>query len=232
VQALAAVKAKRYGLVLMDVAMPEMDGLEATQAIRALDGERNHVPIVAMTAGAFDQDRERCFRAGMDDFVGKPVVRADLLEAVERWLDAGAAAAPEPTGSPPAAPQWGLLDDQVLCTLREDLPPDLYPGVLTTFVEDARRRLVAMEAAVGAGDLVAVSREAHAIKGAAATFGALSLQAAAAELESAGKGDRLEAIRAGLPSFIQVARDTITLIEQRSASEADSGEPQTPDPHR
>jgi len=89
-QALSAVKQNQYGLVLMDVAMPEMDGLEATRTIRRLKGERGRVPIVAMTAGAFDEDRQRCLEAGMNDFVSKPVVRADLLKAVERWLEASA----------------------------------------------------------------------------------------------------------------------------------------------
>jgi PAS domain S-box-containing protein len=85
-QAVSAVAEKSYGLVLMDVAMPEMDGLEATRAIRTLPGEAAHVPIVAMTAGAFSEDRQRCLDAGMDDHLSKPIVRAELMRAVERWL--------------------------------------------------------------------------------------------------------------------------------------------------
>jgi PAS domain S-box-containing protein len=95
--AVSAVKRHGYGLVLMDIAMPEMDGLEATRTIRRLAGKSGCVPIVAMTAGAFDEDRERCLDAGMNDFVSKPVVRADLLKAVERWL--GASAGSEGRGS-------------------------------------------------------------------------------------------------------------------------------------
>jgi two-component system sensor histidine kinase/response regulator len=85
-QALAAVTERRYGLVLMDIAMAEMDGFEATRAIRALGGEPSRVPIVAMTAGAFDEDKQRCLDAGMNDYLSKPVVRAELLNAVDRWL--------------------------------------------------------------------------------------------------------------------------------------------------
>jgi PAS domain S-box-containing protein len=90
-EAVSAVKQKGYGLVLMDVAMPEMDGLEATRAIRALAGAPGRVPIVAMTAGAFGEDRQQCLEAGMDDHLSKPVVRAELMRAVERWLKRGEA---------------------------------------------------------------------------------------------------------------------------------------------
>jgi CheY-like chemotaxis protein len=86
VQAVSAVTRRPYGLVLMDIAMPEMDGLEATQTIRALGGKPSDVPIVAMTAGAFDEDKQRCLDAGMDDYLSKPIVRAELLSAVDRWL--------------------------------------------------------------------------------------------------------------------------------------------------
>jgi CheY-like chemotaxis protein len=85
-QAVSAVKEKGYGLVLMDVAMPEMDGLEATRAIRALAGAPGRVPIVAMTAGAFGEDRQQCLEAGMDDHLSKPIVRAELMQALDRWL--------------------------------------------------------------------------------------------------------------------------------------------------
>jgi HPt (histidine-containing phosphotransfer) domain-containing protein len=185
-----------------------------------------------MTAGAFDEDRERCFSVGMDDFIGKPVVREDLLKAVERWLHADAARDAQPVARLTAAPEPRLLDGDVLCALREDLPPDLLPGVLKTFVEDARRRLLTIEAAVLGGDLAATAREAHALKGAAGTFASPALQAAAAELEDAGKKGEAHAVRVRLPSFMRVARDTIALMEQRLASDSDSGESETPGPHR
>ena len=86
--AVAAVKKRRYGLVLMDIAMPEMDGFEAARTIRALEGETGTVPIVAMTAGAFNEDKQRCLDAVMDDYLSKPVVRAELFRAVDQWLKA------------------------------------------------------------------------------------------------------------------------------------------------
>ncbi|MFD1623349.1 response regulator [Azospirillum griseum] len=72
--------------VLMDVAMPDVDGIAATETIRSLSGERGRIPIIAVTANAHPDDRSRCLAAGMNDYVTKPVRRADLLAALERWL--------------------------------------------------------------------------------------------------------------------------------------------------
>ena len=84
-EAVTAVQAKAYDLVLMDVQMPVMDGYTATATIRALGGVFAELPIVAMTAGAMKGDREKCLEAGMDDYVSKPCRPAELLAAVERW---------------------------------------------------------------------------------------------------------------------------------------------------
>jgi CheY-like chemotaxis protein len=88
VEAIEALKALPYDLVLMDVQMPEMDGLEATRVIRDLHSEvRNHqIPIIAMTAAAMTGDRERCLEAGMNDYITKPVSPQALIEALNRWL--------------------------------------------------------------------------------------------------------------------------------------------------
>ena len=85
-EALQAVESLPYDLVLMDVQMPEMDGLEATRQIRALAGPVNEVPIVAMTANAMIGDREKCLQAGMNDYISKPIDKAKLIERVCYWL--------------------------------------------------------------------------------------------------------------------------------------------------
>ncbi len=85
--ALAAVESQCYDLVLMDIQMPEMDGLEATRAIRAREGQRGgHLPIVAMTAHAMKGDRERCLEAGMDSYVAKPIRAKELFDTIARVL--------------------------------------------------------------------------------------------------------------------------------------------------
>ena len=84
-EAVRAIRSHRYDLVLMDCQMPEMDGYEAAAAIRAEEGTGRRTPIVALTAGAMEQDEERCLAAGMDGYLAKPVRRADMLAAVDRW---------------------------------------------------------------------------------------------------------------------------------------------------
>ena len=86
-EAVAAFARNRYDLILMDVQMPEMNGLEATRHIRAIEAERGgRVPIIALTAGALKQDREECFSAGMDAYLPKPFRAADLREAIKNLV--------------------------------------------------------------------------------------------------------------------------------------------------
>ena len=88
-EALRAVQACDYDVVLMDCQMPGMDGYQATVAIRTWEGEGRHIPIVALTAGAMDEDRARAAAAGMDDYLAKPVKKAEVLAAVGRWHAGG-----------------------------------------------------------------------------------------------------------------------------------------------
>ena len=83
--AVKAVQKEQYDLIFMDMRMPNMDGLEATRKIRALGGKHKDMPIVALTANAFDDDRNACFDSGMNDFMTKPVSAEELKEMVENW---------------------------------------------------------------------------------------------------------------------------------------------------
>ena len=98
-----ALEQKSYDVVLMDVQMPELDGIETTREIRKREaGTEKHIPIIAMTANAMKGDRERCLEAGMDDYISKPVRSQALRAALARCLDRGDAAGPAEENDTPA----------------------------------------------------------------------------------------------------------------------------------
>jgi CheY-like chemotaxis protein len=183
-QALAALEAQPFDAVLMDVEMPEMDGYEATAAIR--DGERTtrrHIPILAMTAHAMKGAREACLAAGMDSYVSKPLQPRALFEAVEGLVFAGA---PDPIAQPSADPPEAVLDRaELLGHVGGD--EELLREMVALFLDDSPRMFEAVRAAIELADAPQLRLAAHALKGALATLGAHRAHDAAEELEQLGR---------------------------------------------
>ena len=189
-KALDALERDAFDLILMDVQMPEMDGLTATGAIRANERKAGgHIPIVAMTANALAGDRERCLAAGMDDYVAKPVQPAALFDAIERWA-AGTAVPATPTGVARAAASGGL-DVQALVDHFEG-DAEFARTIVTAFLEESPQLMQAIGDALAARDSDGLRRSAHRLKG---SIGLMSNDgyALAAELESIGRDGKLEA---------------------------------------
>jgi PAS domain S-box-containing protein len=214
-EAIAALESVAYDLVLMDVQMPQMDGLEATSHIRdPRSAVKNHdIPIIAMTAHAMQGDRQRCLDAGMNDYVTKPVSPQALAETLERWLPAEdtagpteasvqpaaaghAAGAPSATEQPetPAFSRSGLL-----ARLMDD--EDLARTVAAGFLDDIPRQIEGLSKYLDADDAEGAARQLHTIKGASATVGGELLQAAASEMEKAAKAGDLAEVKARLPEL-------------------------------
>ncbi|MCB4821358.1 hybrid sensor histidine kinase/response regulator [Roseicella aerolata] len=188
-EAVRAAARGRYGLVLMDVQMPVLDGLEATRSIRALPGAAGRVPIMAMTAHAMQGDRDRCIAAGMDDYVSKPIDPEVFLATVERLLagpgggDSGATPAEGPDG--PGAAEPPLVEERRLDALRATLLPQDFPDLLSSWLSGTEKALGQAIGLVEARDWARLGRLAHGLVGSAGVFGALRLEQAARRAEEA-----------------------------------------------
>ncbi|MFQ3623333.1 MAG: ATP-binding protein [Acetobacteraceae bacterium] len=181
-----------YDLVLMDVQMPELDGRAATRRIRALDGPRGRVPILAMTGATSEADRAACLAAGMSGFIAKPVDRATLLDEVASAL-AGRRTAPPPRPEPDETRlEEVLIDRATVEDLRAAVEPGRLPHLLDLFAEETEARTARLAEAREAGDLEALAQVAHALKSSAGAFGAAALSRAAAALEEAAAAGRDE----------------------------------------
>ena len=198
-EALAALACEQFDLVLMDVQMPEMDGLEAVAEIRRGEQETGaHVPIVAMTAHAMKGDRERCLAAGMDDYLTKPV-EPKLLDAVlTRW--AHTARGDELVSKKESAPAGMSADDEVFdlagmrARVEDDM--DLLAEMVELFLESSPALVADVEAAVAAGDAARLTVAAHKLRGVLRNMSATASADAALDLESMGRqADLSEATR-------------------------------------
>jgi PAS domain S-box-containing protein len=189
-EALVALGRQTFDVVLMDIQMPHMDGLETTQAIRAREqGTLRRVPIVAMTAHAMQGDRERCLAAGMDGYVAKPLRPKELFEVIAR-LTAPAASPPET----PAAPEEGqdILDRTTLWE-RVAGDVDLLREIIELFLADCPERLLELHEALTHQDFPALARAAHRLKGALGNISANQALAAVRRVETAARAGDVQA---------------------------------------
>ncbi|MFM8358697.1 MAG: response regulator, partial [Verrucomicrobiota bacterium] len=187
-EALEACRQQTFDAVLMDLHMPEMDGLDACRAIRALPGPAGGVPIVALTADGFPETRERARAAGMNDFLTKPVSGRELAATLGRFPRAGGPpsnAAPAPPARPPAADggEGPLLNEATLAEVRAVLSAEAFRQALLQVCDPQAGSGPILRQAMARGDLPVVRREAHALKGAALTLGLSGLGRAAAALQ-------------------------------------------------
>ncbi len=200
VEAVQAVTRQRYDVVLMDVQMPEMDGLEATRVIRRTLPAERQPRIVAMTAGAFREERERCLDSGMDDYLAKPIQPQDLLAALER--NAAALVAGRAT---PSATAWETRVAEALRVLAEiagDDGGEFVSGTVDLFLQETETGLAELEALVRAGDAPKVALLSHGLKGSSRSLGAEGFGEAMRLLEEDARGG----LSPRAPGFLPGAR--------------------------
>jgi two-component system sensor histidine kinase/response regulator len=186
--ALTALGKERFDLILMDVQMPVMTGLEAVAAIREQEHTSGaHIPIIAMTAHAMDGDRQRCLDAGMDRYLAKPIRARELLQSIENLMSVLAETAPS---VPDLASNRALLDRSAMldCVGGNQ---ELLQAVIGVFLKNCPDLVTQIRSAVADGDCDALKLAAHSLRGAASNFLTASAIQAATRLEEMGRESRL-----------------------------------------
>ena len=238
-EALRALENVPYDLVLMDLQMPEMDGLEATRSIRDRDSRviNRSIPIIAMTANAMKADQDKCREAGMDDFLSKPVQPMELLDRIEYWISAvedmnrgsspmSTARSAQPAGGA-AVPLWEdaaeldpseppLRFDQLCRRVLDDREMAL--DLLTQTGARMDRDVAEMRQAVEDGKVDVARQLAHKLKGVAANLSAEPLRGACSRLEHAAAVQPMEPLRPCVDQVEQAARGFCAAVESLSAS--------------
>ena len=188
-------KQGRFDLVLMDVQMPEMDGFDATQHIRHFEGPYRHTPIIAMTAYAMSSDRERCFTAGMDDYLAKPLDPAELYSVLRRW---GQLPAPEGGETaelpypdlPPAGPTAPVDIAALLPRFGNDR--GFFLEMFQTLLDTLPVKITELRELLAARDARGLALQAHNLRGVASNFNAVQLVDLVLRLEESCKQDDIE----------------------------------------
>ena len=208
-EALQALTDIPYDLVLMDVQMPEMDGLEATRRIRDVQSAvlNHNIPIVAMTAHAMQEDRARCLEAGMNDYISKPVKPNTLSLTINHWLNL-----PQPgidPSCPSQAPVQAETANPETQNVIDSLPvfdragmmdrlmddQDLIHLAINSFLEETPLQIQALKEFLEKNDVKSSTRLAHSLKGSSAVLGGEVLRAVANEMEKFGKHGDLDSLR-------------------------------------
>ena len=206
-EVLAALDGSTFDLVLMDVQMPEMDGFEATAAIRTREGDSgDHMPIVAMTAHAMKGDRERCLEAGMDEYIPKPIRARQLYEVIDLVTGSNPGVPPSPSASAsaeavrdaaPEPPRLSLVDEPLRWEGAIEAvggSEDTLRELVKLFFEECPSLMAQMRQATADGDAETLRRAAHTLKGSTRLFTADPAAEAASKVEMMGREAQLEEV--------------------------------------
>ena len=228
-EALDQLDAKKFDVVLMDVQMPVMGGLEAAQAFRsrearrswAMGGNLKAVPIIAMTAHAMESDRQRCLAAGMDDYVTKPITPRELFAAIDRVCGEARAAPYDAENSlledMKAMGETSALDlSRTLELLDGD--QDALEQLVGIFFKDFGSNLQKLKSAASANDCATLAALAHSVKGSVGVFNATPSLAAAEAVEQAARNDNIEAARDALPGLLDTLNRLANALRQTAFS--------------
>ena len=210
-EAVDAITQREYDVVLMDIQMPEMDGFEATHAIRALPKGKD-LPIIGLTAHALSGERERCLSHGMTDYLAKPFKAHELFALVEGTAEPKRPA-PQPLTTAPPVDLEGFR-----ATLREAGAESALYSIIDTFVRQAPDRLAALAGAVASGTGTEIAKAAHVYRGAAATIGARELAELLERVETTARAGDIEQAQEAFEGLSSIAHDVTDYLRQQHAA--------------
>ena len=217
-----AASEKNYDIILMDISMPDMSGMEATAIIRQLGGAAASVPIIAITAHALSGYQEMCLASGMNGYATKPISQKDLLALVATWCNQTAsekASATIPLVNNEAIAsnnaQPILLDNKTINELTAQFGKKETNNLLKIYITELQTRCITIKQAIIKQDLEILGREAHTIKSSSATFGATTLQAIAKELEATAYNNDLTKSIVLTEQLLACAETTLAIIALR-----------------
>ncbi|UCH90536.1 MAG: response regulator, partial [Nitrospirota bacterium] len=207
-EALKALQRKNFALVLMDCQMPEMDGYEATRAIREWEGQERHTPIIALTAAAMTGDREKCLDAGMDDYLTKPIQPENLRDAFLRWLPHPKEnEMSPPNNESPSDPQKSVsetnpeeivssanktIDFEKMAELRALGGNDFLVKIIKQFAQDVAQCVMQLQNAIETENRAELAKTAHGLKGICRNIGVQQLAELAFAMEKNGQHDSFD----------------------------------------
>ncbi len=215
-EALNLHKDNQYDLILMDMRMPVMDGLQATSLIRQMeDPSKSEIPIVAMTANAVKEDLEKCIETGMNDYITKPVSRNDLLKIVDKWINPSVQGDNQMSNMKNQPDlKVDLIDESAFVTLAEDTSEELVPRMIEIFLNESRARMQHIIELDPVDDIVIIGDEAHTLKSTSITFGAKYMHVLSKELEKACKSNDIDAANKIIPELVEVAATTFDWFDR------------------
>jgi CheY-like chemotaxis protein/HPt (histidine-containing phosphotransfer) domain-containing protein len=214
-EAVTALSLIPYEIVFMDCQMPVMDGFEATEQIRKIDGPGNHTTIIAMTANALQGDKEKCLAAGMDDYISKPFKQADFSAAIDRWMSGAQSLERE---SVKVHQKNVLTDESVLKDLLElvsDEGPDFVRQLLRMFVHDTPLRIDQLRLAINKRDSNDVHQVAHLLKGTCTQLGLLEMVRLCQSMEDRGESQELNGSEHIIVEIERTFLETKELLESK-----------------
>jgi PAS domain S-box-containing protein len=217
--ALEVLHKRTYDIVLMDIQMPEMDGFEATEAIREEEGDSQHTIIIAMTAHALEGDREKCLEKGMDDYIAKPINPQIMFTTLKKWIKSKVESSvphePVVEALPRPAPVVGDTDkpspiDLEAAMSRFGNDREFFKDMVREFLDYVPGQIQHIEQAAEAGDSDAVQKNAHSIKGAAGNLSAQNIAHTALMIEEKGRSGDVS----GIPSQVKYLKSEISRLRK------------------